>query len=161
MKTVKGDLIMLAKQGMFDVIIHGCDCYGDMGGGIAKSIREHFPEAYAADQNTEKGNVDKLGSYSSAVVASKDHTLTIVNAYTQPHWKGHGVLVDYNAVAAVMKLIKVDFSGRRIAYPRIGAGLARGDWTILSHIIEDALNIEDHTLVDFEKNNGNEEQNVR
>lgn len=151
METVKGDLILLAKQGMFDVIVHGCDCYGDMGGGIAKSIRKHFPEAYAADQNTEKGNVNKLGSYSSALVGSREQALTIVNAYTQPHWKGRGVLVDYNAVAAVMKLIKVDFSGQRIGYPRIGSGLARGDWTILSHIIDEALKGENHMLVDFDK----------
>ncbi len=149
MKKISGDLIQLAKDGEFDVIIHGCDCYGDMGGGIAKSIRKHFPEAFQADQATERGDESKLGHYSSAETTVRGHTVTIVNAYTQAHWKGKGVLVDYNAVSGVMARIKKDFAGKRMGYPRIGAGSARGDWEIISYIIKTELEGEDHTLVDY------------
>jgi O-acetyl-ADP-ribose deacetylase (regulator of RNase III) len=45
--------------------------------------------------------------------------------------------------------VKRRFAGRRIGYPRIGAGLARGDWSIISTIIDEELAGEDHTLVDF------------
>jgi len=148
-RVVEGDLIKLARAGEFDVIVHGCDCYGDMGGGIAKSIRRHFPEAYRADQATEKGDEGKLGNYSSAEVIRGTHKFVVINAYTQPHWKGKGVLVDYNAVAGVMRRIKQDFSGKRIGYPRIGAGLARGDWEIIRHIIDVELEGEDHALAEF------------
>ncbi len=45
MKIIKGDLIKLALDGKFDVIIHGCNCYCTMGAGFAKAIQAEFPEA--------------------------------------------------------------------------------------------------------------------
>ena len=72
MKTVKGDLIKLALDKRFDVIIHGCNCMCEMGAGIAKVIRSRFPEAYEADLKTEKGSRDKLGTISYAAELSHD-----------------------------------------------------------------------------------------
>jgi O-acetyl-ADP-ribose deacetylase (regulator of RNase III) len=149
MNTVKGDLINLALDGKFDVIIHGCNCYCTMGAGIAKAIKLEFPEAYEADCKTEKGNKSKPGSYSSATINKENHQITVVNAYTQYNYKGKGVKADYEAVRSVFKLIKNDFSGKRIGYPKIGAGLAGGDWNIISKIIDDELEGENHTLVEF------------
>jgi O-acetyl-ADP-ribose deacetylase (regulator of RNase III) len=37
----------------------------------------------------------------------------------------------------------------RIGYPAIGAGLAGGDWEVISSIIEEELKGEDHTFVKF------------
>ena len=48
-----------------------------------------------------------------------------------------------------MKKLKRDFSGKRIGYPRIGAGLAGGDWSTIYQIIDDELQGEDQTLVDL------------
>ena len=45
MQVVKGDLIKLALQKEFDVIIHGCNCQCAMGAGIAKAIKDTFTEA--------------------------------------------------------------------------------------------------------------------
>lgn len=56
MNVIKGDLIKLALDGRFDVIVHGCNCQCAMGAGIAKSIKETFPEAYKADLATTKGS---------------------------------------------------------------------------------------------------------
>lgn len=150
MKIIKGDLIQLAKAGQFDAIIHGCNCFCTMGAGIAALIREQFPSAYQADLNTPMGDRQKLGTYSSAAVKNKDTTLIILNAYTQFHYSGRGTLVDYEAVESVFTLIKNDFSGMRFGYPKIGAGLARGDWQKLSHIIDTALEGENHSLVIYE-----------
>ncbi len=147
MKTVRGDLIKLALAGEFDVIIHGCNCQCAMGAGIAKVIRSTFPEAYEADSNTESGDESKLGTISYVTVVREGRKLTIVNGYTQFDWKGPGVLVDYNAVRSVTKAVKAKFSGKRIGYPRIGAGLAKGDWNVMSRIIDEELQGEDHTLV--------------
>jgi O-acetyl-ADP-ribose deacetylase (regulator of RNase III) len=49
MKTINGNLIKHALEGKFDVVIHGCNCSCTMGAGIAKSIKDQFPEAYQAD----------------------------------------------------------------------------------------------------------------
>ena len=88
MKSVEGDLLKLAGQGHFDVIVHGCNCFCTMGAGIAKSIRDQFPAAYEADLATPKGDRDKLGTYSVAKVIVGEHSFDVVNAYTQFHWRG-------------------------------------------------------------------------
>jgi O-acetyl-ADP-ribose deacetylase (regulator of RNase III) len=44
--TICGDLIRLAILGNFDVIVHGCNCFKTMGGGIAAQIKRVFPKAY-------------------------------------------------------------------------------------------------------------------
>jgi len=151
MKTINGDLIQLALNGDFDVIVHGCNCFCTMGAGIAKSIKQRFRRAYQADLNTVKGDKSKLGSYSLAVIEIDDRKVYIINAYTQYHWKGTGNKVDYDSIRSIFAKIKVQFSGKRIAYPLIGAGLGGGDWQIIKKIIETELKNENHTLVIFNK----------
>lgn len=149
MKTVQGDLIKLALDGVFDTIIHGCNCQCTMGAGIALTIKQVFPEAYAADRAT--GSIDraKLGTISHATVERTGHRITIVNGYTQFHYRGKGVLADYNTIRSVMKAVKQQFAGSRIGYPLIGAGLAKGDWQVIAGVIAEELAGEDHTLVEF------------
>jgi len=154
MKRVKGNLLQLALQGDFQTIIHGCNCQCTMNNGIAKSIREIFPEAYEADCRTSKGDKRKLGSFSFAEVERNGRRLTIVNAYTQFGYGRTGVHVDYAAVQSCMVEICARFGGTRIAYPRIGAGLGGGDWHRIALLIERALEGQDHTLVTFDKGQG-------
>ena len=149
MQTRSGDLIALALAGEFDVIVHGCNCRHTMGAGIAKQIKAHFPAAYAADCATPKG-ASKLGQISSATVDCNGRDLIIVNAYTQDNWCGSGVLADYAAIRAAMRQVKAQFAGKRIGYPKIGAGLARGDWATIAPIIDEELAGEQHTLVIYE-----------
>ena len=106
MKIIKGDLIQLALKGKFDVIIHGCNCFCTMGAGIAKGIKSEFPEAYEADLKTEKGNKDKLGTYSNAITERNGYKIIIINAYTQHHYKGRRMKADYEAIRSVFKKIK-------------------------------------------------------
>jgi O-acetyl-ADP-ribose deacetylase (regulator of RNase III) len=147
MKIVEGDLITFALEGQFDVIVHGCNCFCTMGAGIARVIQEEFPEAYAADLVTIKGDRNKLGNFSFATVKRNKHEITIVNGYTQFHFHGDSVLVDYDAVQSLFKKVKQQYSGKRIGYPKIGAGLAGGDWERISRIIDQELAEENHSLV--------------
>ena len=145
MKEVAGDLIQLAKEGKFDVIVHGCNCECMMGGGIAKQIRQAFPEAYQADFQTTACDPRKIGSFSFAKAnVNKGKHLVIVNGYTQVLAGGQ---VNYHALREVMKQVKQNFYGKRIGYPMIGAGLAGGDWDQIKLIIAEELKDEDHTLV--------------
>ena len=81
LKRVKGNLLDLAEAGEFDVVVQGCNCWNTMGGGIAKEIASRYPQALLADNETVKGDYNKLGNYTiaRANVAEFD----IVNAYTQ------------------------------------------------------------------------------
>lgn len=150
MHTIHGDLLTLAKQGRFDLIIHGCNCQCQMGKGIALAIKQQFPEAYRADCATAKGDEAKLGTISIAEILRSDFKFIIVNGYTQLHWRGTGVKVDYDAIRSVMRMVKQRFAGKRIGYPKIGAGLAGGDWQVISAIIDEELSGEDHTCVEFQ-----------
>lgn len=147
MHTTHGDLIQMAKAGRFDVVIHGCNCFCTMGRGIAKTVRAEFPEAYAADCRTSRGDRSKLGTFSAVRVLRGTNAITIVNAYTQYDFRGSGPNVDYTAIRQAFRAIKVAFTGVRIGYPQIGAGLARGDWKAIAGIINEELQGEDHTLV--------------
>lgn len=151
MKTIRGDLITLAKSGEFDVIVHGCNCFCTMGRGIALQIKKEFPEAYIADCETIKGDAFKLGVISTSVIYRYQEPFVVVNAYTQYDFRGPNQNADYQAIRNAFRLIKERFSGKSIAYPKIGAGLARGDWNVISKIIDEELVGEDHTLVEWER----------
>lgn len=148
-KTIRGDLLALAEKGVFDVIVHGANCQCSMGAGIAKSIRQRFPEAYAADLATPKGDRSKLGSISCAVVVRGAVRFHVVNAYTQFQYGGRGRRVDYDAIGKALCEVRRRFHGKRIGYPKIGAGLGKGDWPKISAIIDESLAGEDHTLVEL------------
>lgn len=143
MKFVYGDLLVLTLNGHFDVIVHGCNCFCVMGAGIASGVRRVFPGAYAADLETTRGDISKLGTFSSAVHGN----VTVVNAYTQYYYGGMRVYVDYDALRRVMRSIKNTFTGKRIGMPLIGSGLAGGSWDIICNIIESELEDEDVTIV--------------
>ena len=151
MNKIKGDLITLAINGEFDVIIHGCNCFCTMGAGIAKTIKQKIPEAYEADKKTEKGDKSKLGKISWAETKTQNGKLIIVNGYTQFNWRGSGKKADYEAIRNVFRNVKNEFSGLKIGYPAIGAGLAKGNWEIISAIIEEELKGENHTFVEYQK----------
>ena len=142
-KTIKGNLIELAKQGEFDVICHGANCFCTMGAGIARQIRSSFPEAYRIDQQTKTGDYKKLGTCSFA----NCDNIIVVNAYTQFGYASYGRNIDYDAVRSCMKWIAENHKDKKIGMPKIGAGLGGGDWNIIKEIIEEELNGIDVTIV--------------
>jgi len=147
MKIVQGDLLQLAYDGEFDVIIHGCNCFNIMGGGIAYQISDRFPMAKYVDNLTVCGSREKLGMYTTSIYHNINKIpFVIVNAYTQYHG---GCDVNYRAIVLVMNKIKMMFGDCRIGYPKIGAGIAGGDWNIISKIINRELSGTDHTLVEY------------
>jgi O-acetyl-ADP-ribose deacetylase (regulator of RNase III) len=122
-----------------------------MGAGIAKTIKQVFPAAYAADLATKEGDPTKLGTYSVAEVQIKSRPLLILNAYTQYQWRGPGRKADYEAIRQVFKQIKRACAGKRMGYPAIGAGLAGGEWSIIAAIIDEELAGEEHVFVEWAK----------
>jgi len=141
MKEIYGDLFEHPEQ--YDIIVHGCNCFSTMGAGVAKLIKEKYPYAYLADKNSKLSPKDKLGK----IVHTTGLTIPIiVNAYTQFQWRGKNN-VDYVAIRNCMKEIKTQFSGKKIVMPKIGAGLAGGNWNTIRKIIEEELVNEDVTII--------------
>jgi len=150
MKTIKGDLIRLAFEGQFDVICHGCNCFCTFGAGIARQIAVKCPEAAIIDNYTRRGDAKKLGHFTAAEIERGKTKFIVVNAYTQFGCNINKVNVDYDAIRSCFQLIKEKYTGKRIGYPKIGAGLAKGDFSIISKIIDEELVGEDHTLVEYQ-----------
>lgn len=131
LKHIKGNLIDLAEQGHFDVIVHGCNCQNTMGSGIAKEIKERYPEAYEVDElySTRISNpIHLLGNYSyteyQAINANK---FTIINAYTQVNYLPRGVdHFEYESFAIILKKLSIVYPEGNFGLPYIGMGLAGG-----------------------------------
>ena len=148
MKVLKGDLIKFTEEGNFDVIVHGCNCFCNMGAGVAKAIKRSFPEAYKTDCMTKKGYKKKLGTISGCTVDRNGRRFIVLNGYTQYNY-GKGKHLNYTALRKIFKEIADMYPTSRIGYPKIGAGLAGGDWKIIKKIINEELEGMDHTLVVF------------
>ncbi len=153
-KVVKGDLVKRAKEGCYDVIVHGCNTHVRMGSGIAPQIANTFEGVREADEQfpIAKGSKMRLGHYSYAVPQNSFDPV-VINAYTQHFFRTKpdgSPAVDYDAIKAVFEQLNVDVpetygDAHVIGIPQIGAGLAGGDWEIIQNIIDEVspdLNIE-------------------
>lgn len=149
MKSIEGDLLDLAEQGHFDVIVHGCNCFHTMRSGIAGQITQRYPEVIEADRKTPYGARAKLGTISTATISRNGREFVIVNAYTQHRYGRNGVFAEVPAIASAFQEVAARFPGKRIGYPRVGAGLAGGDWNEILPVIQKALEGQDATLVEF------------
>ena len=147
MEIVKGDLIALALQGKFNVIVHGCNCFCNMNMGIAKTVKENFPEAYEADLRTKKGDRGKLGKISWGISLVNGKELVIVNAYTQFEYWGKGRKVDYDAIRSCFEEIGKRVPAKSIGMPKVGTGYGGGDWEQIYGIVAKIIKKVDLTIV--------------
>lgn len=143
MEIKNGDLLSV-KEG---IIVHGCNAQGVMGSGVAKAIRDRYPEAYNRYRAVfvEQGERLNLGQIIPVWVTP---TLCIVNGITQDFYGRTGDrYVDYAAVGEVFRrvvteqrqLYHVRGENYTINFPKIGAGLGGGDWNVIEPIITEAL----------------------
>lgn len=120
-----------------DAIIHQCNCFGKMGGGIARLIRDRYPEAASADQHTTCGDKAKMGHY-SCVKAHDDKY--IYNLYSQYRYGTDMRHTDYEAFFNGMTGIRshLETVGLRSASVPyfIGCGLGGGDWRIIETMLK-------------------------
>lgn len=133
---VQGDIF----RGTEDVIVHGCNCLCNFGAGIAMQVARLYPQAYDVDKATKRGDASKLGTFTSWTgqhYYDLTRTVTIVNAYTQFYPNAKMKPFDYKAFFTVLPQIKRKYIGQTIAMPKIGAGLAGGDWGRIEGMIND------------------------
>jgi O-acetyl-ADP-ribose deacetylase (regulator of RNase III) len=158
LKHTKGNLIDLAEQGEFDVVVHGANCQNVFGSGIAKEIRERYPQAYEADTLATQqwqNPVAKLGNFSTYATIVNDHPFIIVNAYTQVNFMPRGIdHFEYESFYLILKKLEVLGPKVRFGLPYVGMGLAGGDKDRIIPMIEDfavrvTANNGSVTLVEF------------
>lgn len=121
-----------------NVIAHGCNCFNTMSAGFALSIRNKFIEAWKLDQRSPYGKKYKLGTIQHVECYRQNKKITIVNCYTQYLYgrDKNTVYADYTAIEKCMLSLKHQFDlSFKIGMPKIGSGLANGDWAIIENII--------------------------
>lgn len=138
-------MIKYIKEDIFKtdciIIAHGCNCLGAYGAGIAKLMADKFPQSKFEYVNKFKTSGWKLGE----VQFVKSNNKIIANCATQHNYGGGAkygkVYVDYAAIQTVMeKLYKYSTEHNlTIAIPKIGAGLAGGNWTKIESIINNVF----------------------
>ena len=165
---VDGDLIKLAKEGKFDVIVHGCNCLSTIGAGIAPQMAEAFG-CDRFEMETWGPGIEKLGCIDWQTFVLGEHAiwsledadnkkgepeLSVVNAYTQykygrNHKDGAIAPFDYEAFTICMRKMNKIFEGKHIGMPKIGAGLAGGSWQRIERIIDAELYSCEVTVVNY------------
>lgn len=127
----KGDLLAVTEG----VIIHGCNCKGVMGSGVAKAIRDKYPKAYDAYKNFQNERGLRLASVSIYTRGG----LTIANLVTQENY-GRDPKAQYVSYGAVHlgfeKLHKYFTLDVPFHFPMIGTGLGNGNWVTISSLID-------------------------
>lgn len=150
--TVVGDLIELAKQGKFDVIGHGCNCFCAMSRGFAPQMAAAFGcHQFPLEDKRTSGDINKLGQIDWRLLNLKTGTtefdLAVVNIYSQYSPNAQIKPLDYEALTLGLRKMNQLFNGKKIGLPRIGSGLAGGDPHIILEIIKKELKDCDVTMV--------------
>ena len=139
---IEGDLL----ESDVDVICHQVNCRGRMRSGIAKQIREKYPDVYT--QYTRLvyfyNETDReLLSNVLTVVGDKDdpNSPVIANIFSQ---KDYGYddkqYTDYDALNNGLIDINKKYPDKNIGIPyKIGCGLGGGDWSVAERIITDVF----------------------
>lgn len=149
LEYVQGDLIALALRGEFDAIAHGCNCFCRMNRGIAPQMQDAFGcndrNFFSLEGYLYEGDINKLGQIQGTLnpkaLNENDSTVDVwvYNMYTQYHWQDkspHGIPLDYDALTLCLRKLNRRCRGLHVGLPKIGCGLAGGDWTLVSRLIE-------------------------
>jgi len=127
------------------VIAHGVNCAGGFGSGIAGQIAQIHPNVrteylkYHERVGWELGDIQIIGCSSMFQTKSgpSHKPRIIVNCATQKQYMPRGVLhANYHAIERVCKKLRhfCKDEGHTLALPKIGCGLAGGDWNVVEEI---------------------------
>jgi O-acetyl-ADP-ribose deacetylase (regulator of RNase III) len=137
----------------YNAFMHGANCQATMNSGIAKDVKQKLPELYHADLDYHllyKPH-EKLGKFSHVVYGNDEkstpHKMAF-NLYTQLDYGHTQRHFNYGAFmnamdSAIQFMIEkgcyeIDnnlLKTIRIVIPKIGCGLGKGDWEIVSELL--------------------------
>lgn len=143
-KYVKGDLFQAPE----DIIAHGCNCRNGFGSGVAAGMAKKYPKAKDSFHEKYESDGWQLGDVQFVRLIDKDHQF-VANCATQFSYLPRNVChVNYQAVGTCMEKVKqfARARGLSIAIPKIGAGLAGGDWATIEKVLEEVFSDYDVTI---------------
>lgn len=142
MRFVKGNLLEATEP----VIMHGCNAQGVMGSGVAKYVREKWPEAYEDYKefcSTTENSAELVGYNHYFDVSNDSGAKVLINAITQNTF-GEGKQARYTAILECVDQADLDCDDLtddegilHIAIPLIGCGLGGLKWEILKELLDE------------------------
>ena len=136
LKFVKGDII----TGDYPIFCHQVNCKGVMGAGLARQIRDKYPEVYETYRMYCRDGIGILGSCN--YIPTVDRRICI-NMFSQDGYGTDKRYTDYDAFQTCLNHIAffMNFHPKNkpsIAFPYgIGCGLAGGDWDIILGMLKE------------------------
>ncbi|NDG52854.1 MAG: hypothetical protein EBY39_07510 [Flavobacteriia bacterium] len=143
-KIIDGNLLDFPNE--IDFIAHSCNTHNVMGAGIAREIKNRYPNAYSSDCHAMMEGDNVLGNFSFAVTDATQNK-GIFNMYTQDKIGGERA-VNYEAFYTALENVanyiewqsKHECEKKVLGLPfGISCGLAGGSWTIIFAMINDIL----------------------
>jgi len=128
----KSDLMNFSE----DAFGHGCNCQKRMASGVAYAVRNTYFEMVEADTNDGRDPKGRLGQMIKVPLSNGK---VGYNIYSQFMYGRDTRKVDYDALEAGVTSVCEDLikDGKTsLALPKIGCGLAGGDWDIVGEILE-------------------------
>ena len=141
-KYIKKDITELNEG----VLVHGVNCRGVMGSGVAKAIRRKWPVVYdeyikfVKQHDTAKSILGKI----NPVIVSGKPFLSVINAFTQINYGRKGIYADplaiYNCLVLSTRI------SDQLHIPKIGCGLGGLHWEmevlpIIETIVYDNMDV--------------------
>ncbi|QHW35731.1 hypothetical protein GZH47_33095 (plasmid) [Paenibacillus rhizovicinus] len=158
-KHMKGNLLLSDCN----IIGHQANCFSTMGSGIAHQIAKMYPIARNSDTNYPAQPRDRLGSCSYAVCKHEmgEGRIAVFNLYGQyDYGRENKTYTNYqglrSALNKMMQFVQLLEEREVIPNPkiglpyRIGAGLARGQWTIIESMIKEVSDFHGRTIYLYE-----------
>ena len=137
---IKGDI----TTSNCDIICHQVNCQGAMNSGVAKAIREKWPEVYNSYKvwcDRFKNDTHGLLGLFQAVEISEERY--VVNLYTQNYYGYDGTRYTdyeafYNAISDLKIVLSTNSVDKTIAFPyKIGCVRGGANWKIIHTMIEE------------------------
>lgn len=129
-----GDLV---KEKKFTVFCHQVNCMGVMGSGIARQIRDEYPEVYREYKFHVDAGIGYLGT--NLYVHTHDNRLC-VNMFGQYNYGRDKQHTSYIALKKCLDSLQDKLSQMPeetiVGFPwKIGCGLGGGDWTVVEKML--------------------------
>lgn len=145
MNIIIGDILHSNTTPKEVLVCHQVNCKGIMGAGLAKQIRNKYPQVYYVYKNAcniaaQENNTSKLLGTFQIIDVSRNSGYKVVNIFGQDGYGRDRQYTSYEALTKAFKELCHLMRNEVVRIPYgIGCGLGGGDWSVVEQIIEKEL----------------------
>lgn len=138
-----------------DVICHQVNCQGVMGSGVAKQVREKFPDVYE-EYKTTCNECEPYQLLGSSQFVKVNNIFYIANLFAQEEYGYDGkCYTNYDSLKNCLYAVRDYTTHSVIAIPYLmGCHRGGGDWNIVYKMIEEVFGDSDCEVLICEYNGG-------